>query len=75
MANHELRLSRYKRGQQTYGNIRGVAGMTYDTRGECSCGNWSERRNVAPSRGGEREIKEAHKQHINQSTDEGTQDT
>lgn len=68
MAEHELKISRYQRGQQTYGRLRGAAGMGYGTSATCSCGGWSFRLNVAPSKGGRREAEHQHERHVRTET-------
>lgn len=60
---HVLTLTRFQRGQQTYGQLRGAAGMFYGTRGRCSCG-WENRENTAPSAGGRQIVKQRHGLHV-----------
>ncbi len=65
--NHEPRITRYQRGTQTYGQLRGAAGMQYGTMLRCDCG-WSIRENTAPSAGGRKRLLELHGRHVEEMT-------
>lgn len=58
-SDHRLRIDRYSRGRSVESG-----GTSYGTRGRCSCREWEERRNVAPSLGGRTQIKRLHAIHV-----------
>lgn len=64
MTEHRLTTGRTALGRQAYGNLRGAAGIRYGTTARCSCGEWSWRRNVAPSAGGTREAAREFARHV-----------
>lgn len=65
MTTHDLRTYRYNRGRSV---IAGPSGSFYGTEGRCSCGQWRERENTAPSKGGTAIIKRRHAAHVKAST-------
>lgn len=60
---HHARYGRTRRGTQTWGNLRGAAGMHYATTVRCSCG-WNKQVNQAPSKGGRKFAEELHAAHV-----------
>lgn len=63
---HRLSTGRFQRGR---GALKG-SGMQYGTRARCVCG-WTTNVNIAPSKGGERQAKNLHVQHVEGTTVQG----
>lgn len=60
---HRLSIERVQLGRQTYGQLRGAAGMRYGVKARCTCG-WSTQVNQAPSSGGRREAEVRAEEHL-----------
>jgi hypothetical protein len=57
---HECNFYRYNRGRS---NIGGASGSFYGSRLRCECG-FTAKVNVAPSKGGKRELNEDYRRHL-----------
>lgn len=67
MGEHKLMVWRYQRGRSN--SISGAGGMSYGTAGRCSCG-WAVRHNVAPSKGGRKQVERDHSAHLGELADD-----
>lgn len=68
MSSHEPRYTRTRRGQAPLRHINGAAGMFYATIVRCSCGQFEQRVNQAPSKGGRKWAEELFDEHLKKVT-------